>query len=300
MLIKMRLSTSALLILASFSLGYFIRPKVASAPVERITFVDKAAKPISKSEVVALRAPQSVAAVHENFMKPVRETINGIDIVQAMLDKDMAKVYAANRAYERAWKRQFVESHIRQSNGDDRMKLEAALIRALPVQKEGDERLFRGRTTLDVDGKKVYIDVVMSVALQEGFIMEGGRKTEIPRACFRLDGFISVDKTVERLAFDQSQGCNDRLYGAEAAFIGVDNYRQVSGSVINMLMIPVDPSQHLALEYLTGNTADWKKDANWSWQPVDPGAWDALNTQMLTQASAAGIDPASLGNGLSE
>jgi hypothetical protein len=302
MLIKMRLSTSALLILVSFSLGYFVRPKIAPAPIEQITFVSKSPQPLPKSEVVAGRAPQSLMAVHEaGLVQPLRETVNGIDIVQAMLNKDMAKVYAANRAYERAWRHQFVESHFRKPNWDERLKLESALVRSLPVQKEDDERLFRGRTTLEVDGQKVYIDVVMSVSLQEATIVEDEKKTETSRPCFRMDGFISAGKTVERLNFDQSRVCNERLYErSEAAFIGIDNYRHATGSLINMLLIPANPTDHLALEYLTGNTADWKKDANWSWQPAAPDSWEALNNLMIAQAQAAGVDPDSLWGGVAE
>jgi hypothetical protein len=302
MLIKMRLSTSAFFILASFALGYFARSNVAPQSVEQMTFVSKAPKPLPKSEVVAGRVPQSLAAARPaSFVKPIRETINGVDIVQAMLNKDMAKVYAANRAYEQAWRHQFVESHARKLGWDERIKLESVLVRSLPVQKEDNERLFRGRTTLNVDGKKVYIDVVMSISLQEALVVEGEKKTETPRPCFRMDGFISVDKTVERLDFDQSQACNERLYErSETAFIGVDNYRRASGSVINMLLIPANPSDHLALEYLTANTADWKKDANWSWQAADSESWDALTNLMTAHARAAGIDPDSLWSRISE
>ena len=97
-----------------------------------------------------------------------------------------------------------------------------------------------------------------------------------------------------------SQGCNDRLYGTETAFIGVDNYRRASGSVINMLLIPANPAEGLALEYLTGNTADWKKDANWSWQAADPNSWDALTNLMAAHALAAGVDLGSIWESTSE
>jgi hypothetical protein len=67
-----------------------------------------------------------------------------------------------------------------------------------------------------------------------------------------------------------------------------------------MLLIPANPSDHLALEYLTANTADWKKDANWSWQVADPESWDALTNLMTAHARAAGIDPDSLWSHISE
>jgi hypothetical protein len=303
MLIKMRLSTSALFILASFTLGYFARSKVAPRPIEQMTFVSKTpGKPSPKSEVVAGRAPQSATVTPETgLVKPARETINGIDIVQAMLNKDMAKVYAANRAFEQAWRHQFIESHVHKLELFEQQKWDS-LVRSLPVQKEDDEQVFRGRTTLNIDGKAVYIDAVMSISLLKlSASSSGEEKTEVSHPCFRLDGFISVDKTVERLDFDQAQGCNMRLYERSGAtFIGIDNYRRASGSVINMLLIPVNPAERLALEYLTGNTADWKKDANWSWQAADPGSWEALTNLMTAQAQAAGIDPDSLGTSLPE
>ena len=293
----MRLYTSLLLVSASFSIGFFLRPKLAPAAPEQITFISRAPKASPQSAIVAGRSPQSVGPVAQEagLIRPIRETINGVDIVQAMLAKDMAKVYAANKIYEQAWRRQFIESHAKPARGTELDKLESALVRSLPVRKGEGEKIYRGKTTLQVEGEAVYIDVVMSMTLHSWKQTDGQAESEFDRPCFRLDGFIATEKIVERLSFDQSEICAKNMYERmEAGFIGVDNYRRKTGSLVNMLLFPVNPNDKLPMEYLIANSADWQKDGQWTWEQAGPEALEALQNSMVARAIAAGMDPGPL------
>lgn len=281
----------------SFALGLMLRPKLISSAPEQITFISHAAKPAPRSSVVAGRGPQSVNSIIQeaSLLKPVRETINGIDVVQAMLMKDMAKVYAANKIYEQAWRRQFVESHVKQASGPDLEKLESSLANILPVHKGEGEKIYRGHTTLQLDGEQVYIDVVMSMQIQSWNQVEGQNESQIDKPCFRLDGFIATSTIVERLNFDQTEICSQNIYErADMAYIGVDNYRRKTGSFVNMLLFPVNPIDRLPLEYLTANSADWQKDGQWVWELAGPESLEANQNLMVSRAKSAGLDPTQL------
>lgn len=293
----MRLGTSLSLVILSFSMGYFLRPKLAPNAQEQITFISQAPKAAPQSAIVSGRSPQSVSPIAQEaaLIKPIRETINGVDIVQAMLAKDMAKVYAAHRIYEQAWRRQFIESHAKAAAGPQLDKLESALVQNLPVRKGEGEKIYRGKTTLQVEGESVYVDVVMSMTLHSWKQTDGQAESEFDRPCFRLDGFIATEKFVERLSFDQSEVCAKNMYERmDAGFIGVDNYRRKTGSLVNMLLFPVNPNDKLPLEYLTANSADWQKDGQWSWEQAGPESLESVQNLMVARAVAAGLDPAHL------
>lgn len=290
----MKLGTSLTLAIFSFTVGYMVRAKQFPLPPEQITFISQAPKPLPKSDVVAGRGPQSVNDFQQeaSLIKPIRETINGVDIVQAMLVKDMAKVFAANKIYEQAWRRQFVESHAKAAMGEEVSKLESALVGSLPINKGENEKIYRGHTTLTVDGEEVTIEVVMSMQLQTWTSVSGDQETKTQKPCFRLDGFIATDKIVERLFFDQAQTCSQNYYERmDQAFIGVDNYRRKTGSLVNMLLFPLNPKDGLPLEYLSANSADWQKDGQWVWQEAGPDSLSNMQNAMVTLAVSAGLDP---------